>query len=424
MFGPASPRAPPHAALSVTPFLAMNPRALPRRASLRLTDDDFGATLPQAPTKARRSLEGRLFSWAAEAAAHLSERFGPLEVHAVRDPDGDGSGVVFVREGFARTTVEELAEDTRSLRTRMGEAPYLPHLHVALLVYLEAVELRIDLPARAWVDAENLRARLADPGGLLELLSSLESLPEVFELLCFPPGPSAAGALCAQRATADDLRALSERARAEPSSLRVRWRIPKRIVLSFPADLGDALEDALFALSSVTKLVAWAEDNDVLGLVTRWEARRERRLELPDEGGVPSERTARRPPREDDEPRPKRSYREPPSRRYGSVAAPPLEPERLPPLAPLARKIPRRARAPRLFDVDPAVPVERGTGVKVLAGPFAGRIGAVLELLGSDEAKVSLGLLVARVPIADLVACAPKSGRTRLPSSHRKPPAR
>ncbi|HRH00136.1 MAG TPA: hypothetical protein PLR99_28010, partial [Polyangiaceae bacterium] len=189
----------------------MNPRALPRSASLRLADDDFAATLPQAPTKARRSLEGRLFSWAAEAAAHLSERFGPLEVHAVRDPDGDGSGVVFVRERFARTTVEELAEDTRSLRPRMGEAPYLPHLHVALLVYLEAVELRIDLPARAWVDAENLRARLADPGGLLELMSALESLPEVFELLCFPAGPAAGGALCAQRATADDLRELSER---------------------------------------------------------------------------------------------------------------------------------------------------------------------------------------------------------------------
>jgi hypothetical protein len=399
----------------------MNPRALPRSASLRLADDDFAATLPQAPTKARRSLEGRLFSWAAEAAAHLSERFGPLEVHAVRDPDGDGSGVVFVRERFARTTVEELAEDTRSLRPRMGEAPYLPHLHVALLVYLEAVELRIDLPARAWVDAENLRARLADPGGLLELMSALESLPEVFELLCFPSGPAAGGALCAQRATADDLRELSERARAEQSSLRVRWRIPKRVVLSFPADLGDALEDALFALSSVTKLVAWAEDNDVLGLVTRWEARRERRLELPDEGGVPSERTVRRPPREDDEPRPKRSYREPPA--PGSIAAPALEPERLL-LPPLARKILRRARAPRLFDVDPAAPVERGTGVKVLAGPFAGRIGAVLELIGSHEAKVSLGLLVARVPVADLVACAPKTGRTRLPSSHRKPPAR
>ncbi|HRG97201.1 MAG TPA: hypothetical protein PLR99_13200, partial [Polyangiaceae bacterium] len=218
------------------------------------------------------------------------------------------------------------------------------------------------------------------------------------------------------------LRELSERARAEQSSLRVRWRIPKRVVLSFPADLGDALEDALFALSSVTKLVAWAEDNDVLGLVTRWEARRERRLELPDEGGVPSERTVRRPPREDDEPRPKRSYREPPA--PGSTAAPALEPERLLPLPPLARKIPRRARAPRLFDVDPAAPVERGTGVKVLAGPFAGRIGAVLELIGSHEAKVSLGLLVARVPVADLVACAPKTGRTRLPSSHRKPPAR
>jgi hypothetical protein len=397
----------------------MKPYALLRSASLRLLDEDFAATLPQAPTKPRKAVEGRLFSWAADVVTRLSDRFGALEVHAVRDPDGDGSGVVFVRERMARKRLEDLAEDERSLRPRMGEAPYLPHLHVALVVYFEAVELRIDLPARAWVDAENLRARVADPTSLLELTSALEVLPESFEIACVP----GERALPAHLATPDELREFCERARTDPSSFRVRWRIPKSVVLGFTEDLGDALEDALYALSAVTKLVAWAEDNDVLGLVTRREARRERERDPEDDrAAVPSERPARRPVR-DDEPRAKRTFREPRTEVPPEPKATENErPSRSVPVR-LERKILRRA--PRLFDVDPQAPVEKGARVQVLAGPFAGRVGEVVELFATQEAKVALGLLVTRVPVADLVACAPKgSGRSPLPSSHRKLPTR
>lgn len=399
----------------------MKPYALLRSASLRLTDEDFAATLPQAPAKPRKSIEGRLFSWAADVATRLPSRFGALEVHAVRDPDGDGSGVVFVRERFARKTLEDLAEDTRSLRPRMGEAPYLPHLHVALIVYFEAVELRIEVPARAWVDLENLRARVGDPSALLELTSALELMPEAFEIVS--PGELAVPAF---RATADELRGQCEKARADQTSFRVRWRIPKSLVVGFPEDLGDALEDALYAMSSVTKLVAWAEDNDVLGLVTRWEARRDRRFRDvgDDHSPIPSERPARRPTR-DEEPRPRLRHdpREPEPETLPSIP-PPVDSNgesKLPraPAPRLERKILRRT--PRLFDVDPHAAVEKGTRVQVLSGPFAGRVGVVAELFATGEAKVSMGLLVTRVPSSDLVGCAPKgSGRSPLPSSHRK----
>lgn len=388
----------------------------PRSASLRLQDEDFAATLPQAAAKPRKSIEGRLFSWAGHVATRLPAALGALEVHAVRDPEGDGSGVVLVRERFARKTMEDLAEDTRTLRPRMGEAPYLPHLHVAIVVYFEAVELSVEVPSRAWVDLENLRARLADPAALLELTSALELLPDAFELVC--PGGKP---ILAQRATADELRALCEKARADQSAFRIVWRIPKAVVVGFPDDFGDALEDALHAISTVTKLVAWAEDNDVLGLVTRWEARQMRKFrDAEHESIVPSERPQRRPVRDDDEDR-LRDEREPPS-----FAVPPPSrvpepelPRRVPPPR-LERKILRRA--PRVFDVDPHGAIEKGTRVQVLAGPFSGRVGEVVELSGAGFAKVSLGLLVTRVATSDLVACAPKARRTALPSSHRKLP--
>jgi len=394
--------------------------ALLRSASLRLQDEDFAATLPQAPAKPRKSIEGRLFSWAGNVATRLPPGFGALEVHAVRDPEGDGSGVVFVRERFARKAMEDIAEDTRSLRPRMGEAPYLPHLHVAIVVYFEAVELSVEVPSRAWVDLENLRARLANPSALLELTSALELLPEAFELVC--PGGKP---VPAHRATADELRALCDKARADQTALRILWRIPKAVVVAFPEDLGDALEDALHAISGVTKLVAWAEDNDMLGLVMRWEAQQMRRLRDGDEHAeheqaIPSERPARRPTRGDDEPRHRREDREP-----LSFAAPP--PAKLPEPEPLRRALPPRLerkilrRAPRLFDVDPHAEIEKGTRVQVLAGPFSGRVGEVVELFASGDAKVAMGLLVTRVGRADLVACAPKARRTALPSSHRKP---
>ncbi|MFO0643295.1 MAG: hypothetical protein U0183_28980 [Polyangiaceae bacterium] len=390
----------------------MKSPAVPRSAPLRLSDEDFVATLPQSPARARKSIEGRLFSWGAQVASRLSERIGAVEVHAVRDPEGDGSGVVFVRERFARKTLEELAEGTRTLRPRMGEAPYLPHLHVALVVYFEAIELRVEVFARAWVDLENLRARLADPTALLELTSALELLPEAFEISA--PGMPA---VPAHRATAEDLRAVCERARVEQSAFRIRFRIAKADVVSFKDDIGEALEDAVTAISSVGKLVAWADDNDVLGLLARFEARRERHAKdepEDDTSPVPSERPARRPPR-DDEPR---TRRERPSLVPKASAA---EPERVysAPPARIERRIPRRP--PRMLDTDPTAPVERGARVHVLSGPFSGREGHVVDLSATGEAKVSMGLLVTRVPVSELVVCAPKGKRrTTLPSSHRK----
>ncbi|MGH7298149.1 MAG: KOW motif-containing protein, partial [Polyangiaceae bacterium] len=71
--------------------------------------------------------------------------------------------------------------------------------------------------------------------------------------------------------------------------------------------------------------------------------------------------------------------------------------------------------------VDPSAPVDKGVRVRVLEGPFAGKVGAVQDLDGKGGARVLLGLLAVRLDVKDLVACAEGRARPLLSSSHRKP---
>ena len=64
-------------------------------------------------------------------------------------------------------------------------------------------------------------------------------------------------------------------------------------------------------------------------------------------------------------------------------------------------------------------PIEKGSHVQVLHGPFVGKVGIVRELDGKGGARVLLGLLETRVDVADLEVA--RDGRPRLGSSHRRP---
>jgi hypothetical protein len=67
-----------------------------------------------------------------------------------------------------------------------------------------------------------------------------------------------------------------------------------------------------------------------------------------------------------------------------------------------------------------------GAKVRVLGGPFAGRVGVISELDGKGGARVTLGLMSARVMLEDLrsdPAAAHAQGRPSLKSSHRHPDA-
>ena len=68
------------------------------------------------------------------------------------------------------------------------------------------------------------------------------------------------------------------------------------------------------------------------------------------------------------------------------------------------------------------VSLEVGAKVRVLGGPFAGRVGVISELDGKGGARVTLGLLSARVLLENLRP-ARDGVRPSLRSSHRRPPS-
>ena len=64
--------------------------------------------------------------------------------------------------------------------------------------------------------------------------------------------------------------------------------------------------------------------------------------------------------------------------------------------------------------------LEVGSRMRVLNGPFAGRVGVISELDGRGGARVTLGLLSARVLLENLRP-AREGERPALRSSHRRP---
>jgi hypothetical protein len=62
---------------------------------------------------------------------------------------------------------------------------------------------------------------------------------------------------------------------------------------------------------------------------------------------------------------------------------------------------------------------EVGAKVRALGGPFAGRIGVISKLDGKGGARVTFGLLSARVPLHDLGPFV-LSARPSLKTSHRR----
>jgi hypothetical protein len=109
---------------------------------------------------------------------------------------------------------------------------------------------------------------------------------------------------------------------------------------------------------------------------------------------------------------------------YKLVTHPETEPKR-----PRTRGKPGpKSRRPRLTtatqnssteDIHP--PFERGARVRVLAGPFAGKVGVVKEVDATHgRAQVMLGLLATRIDVKDLSAST-GGVRPTLSSSHRKP---
>ncbi len=352
--------------------------------------------------------------------------------------------VLFVRDSYARSFVPRTEPELDPLRS---------HAYLALTIDSVHVAVSLEVCPEAEADVKNTRARIADPTALLELTSMLELMPDEFAIgvIGVPSFPRA------QTASADDIRALLDDSQRNRRPLWMGWSVKREIALAHHDEIDELLADAIVALGHVYKLVAWAPDNDLIAATRRgaWRARRARAEERRERGR--EERRTRRkgvlkgPVRKEGSRREREDVRRilsaaereaatGPTSRRGSGPSPHAHhdeknPEsshhdRERPLKDAARMaLPRRpilptslrARgAPTSNDVDPSLPIEKGAKVRVLAGPFANRLGIVQEINVKGRARVRLGLLVATIDMKDL-AVSSEGARPMLASSHRRP---
>jgi len=409
---------------------------------LRLTGADFDAfleqnsrSLGQASAAQRRVLRERIERWASAVVPRLAELGIAAEVvvpdeveqhMSSRSPRAIAQRVLFVRDAFARSGVPR--RDDLS----PGIDPLRAHAYLALTIDSVHVEVSLEIPPEAEADVKNVRARIADPPALLELTSLFETVPAEFGIgvIGVPSFPRV------EHATAEDVRALLDDSERSRRPLWIGWTVKREVALAHASELGELLPE----LAHVYKLVAWASDNDLIAYASgrrarrrapRDEERRERREERRKRRGArkgPVRIEGSRREREDARRIITVAEREAATSRRGQENVKDPEPARPDPMRPLPARRPilpttlraRGAPPAKQGDADKKAPIEKGTRVKVLAGPFANKLGVVQAIDGKGRARVQLGLLAATLDLSDLVAQT-DAARPMLASSHRRP---
>jgi hypothetical protein len=331
--------------------------------------------------------------------------------------------------------LEDLGVDATIAATEQDKEALSPAVRFALrsaapdatrlVLAMDAVRVRagLELPA---TQARAARARLSDPARALELATALEALPEQFTM-----GASGDVAIAeAPRATPDDMRALLDRVEREQGTMWIGWSVPRELAVEHATLLDEQLADAIVALAQVFALLGPDP------------------VDRPGSRGVPSSdarsgskarrfsgrRSEGAEPRGEDDERDRGRSARPRARGRDREREPEAEGEAEPDTvseSPVARgrgldaKLPPRPGSRRRPRPGSLVVIERGARVRVLKGPFSGKVGVVHELDGKGGARVMLGLLAVRLEVSNLVPAVEGRGRPRLSSSHRKPiPAR
>lgn len=319
------------------------------------------------------------------------------------------------RDAEARRALESLLDGGRSLQSTLSDpTPFFRHAFLALHVDGVGVEVSLRVHGDAWVDARNLRARCASPEGRAELVAAIRALPEDFVL----------GVTDAARVPVRDVTdaTLDEALAAwsQPTQWwSVGWPLSRAVVLDQAGALEEPILAAFRALVPIYRLVAWSRDNDLIAVDTaialaqadraahaieaaardsEWHARQD--AEIARRRDVAATETRERLAAMD---RPRPSFT-----RAVSAAAP-APPAARPAPRPVA-PTPPRAPAPPVVPVakiaipvvvNPDAALVPGARVQVKSGPFAGKVGAIVER-DVRGAKVSFGLLSARVNLSDL----------------------
>jgi hypothetical protein len=274
----------------------------------------------------------------------------------------------------------------------------------------EGLDVALEIPASGLAA---VRERLRETACVLELDSALRALPEQFVLRTAGDSTS----LQVSMLTRERLLGIVGRLDLEERSVWIGWTVERDVALAHADALDDQIEDALVALALTGMRLAWTPDGAVareraLGpsgaervraregtaaAANKFRIRRKRQhveRESETEGESEGESGAEREP----------------TGHGGVRAGETWNSARL-----AGKRAPHRQGAASRLTISP------GARVRVLEGPFAGRIGVVQELDAKGGARVMFGLLAVRVATRDLVAWTSTGARPKLSSSHRRP---
>ncbi|HSY23123.1 MAG TPA: KOW motif-containing protein [Polyangiaceae bacterium] len=394
---------------------APQPPAAPLRrpgsagTSLGLCREDFGA----ASEMGREDLHRRLGAWARGVAMRFQASGLPLDVFCVDEPAG--ASAFFVRPG-----------------TNLRDA------RAALVLGVAAGGVRAGLELTP-AHVRRADARLSDAAHALSLSAALEALPEQFVVqLGNDDAP-----LQAPHLSMDDLRRRFAGGVTDGRPLWIGWSVERDLALEHAALLDEQLEDALAALAGVYELLAGDADGEA-GDKSR--GSRESHLRKGGNAAVrlrAKHRGGHETAGREEERERRTSCSTPPNRRANARAREERRDLEVDAEGELESDVPADAssRAAKSDDMkaapraifrrrtlraigsknDSSLPIERGSRVRVLEGPFSGKVGVVQELDGKGGARVMLGLLAVRLEVKNLTTHAQGRYRPVLSSSHRKP---
>lgn len=369
----------------------------PPDESLALRYSDFDGR----SSAAHRRFRDRVTAWGRSVAARLG-RLG-LEFTVAVSRDAGAERLLLL--GAASTTALSLDIDAAAVRV--------------------GFELQAALVRAA-------KARLAVGDEAVRLITALEQLPEQFVMAIAEDSAS----YVAPRTTPEQLRLLLERAERDGTPLWIGWTVPRDTALEHAVLLDEQLADALVALARVLLLFTGdaagpAEETSSPAGRTSHAALDGVARDAPGPGRGRHRRHAQR-ARGGSSAHPKRDARrrgDPDDRELEHEGEAEIDRRRdSPSPSSLDQPVPRGAipavkmrlrYAPPIAET--LAPIARGTRVRVLKGPFSGKVGLVSELDGKGGARVMLGLLAVRLNVEHLTPLAEGGRRPVLSTSHRKP---
>jgi hypothetical protein len=350
----------------------------------------------------------------------------------------DCQWVFLWRNEDERKVLEAVVDRDRKLATTLLDpTPFHRHAFLTFRIDAEGLEIALKIHRSAWVDATNLRRKLQTAAGAAEMARLLAVLPDGFRVGV--GDESRASSL----ATPDLLGTLLAR-HQEGEWFFVSRRVPRDEAIAAGTPLAATVIADFEWLWPLYRFLAWSRDNDFVSideaLAAEAAERQVARARLEQEEAERADRLARDKDLARERAREKgptgpapRPPRTAPAARPSQPPSPP-RPE-APPAAPVATeprggegvcrsrraeragglqsageggpRAPRGERGERGEAQPPlAMQVAKGVRVRIGKGPFSGKVGTVQEI-DRGVAKVLLGLMAARVDVADLVPVGP-----------------